>query len=500
MSLRIKHILPILVLIGAIFLRFYRFEEFITFLGDQGRDAIIIKRIITFEHFPAIGPPSSIGQIYLGPFYYYLVSPFLLLFKSNPLGLALAVGFFSLLGIIASYFIVKQEFKITFALIFFVFGAFSKTLIQQSRFSWNPNLLPFFAFLTLYFFSQMLTRGAMIWAILVGAFLSFSIQLHHLAFLLFIPIIAGYLSFRIYFGISFKQILNRVQDDFVKILVSLFSFLLFSLPLVIFDLRHNFLNSRNLIKFLFEQSPAGSENVVARILETNTVFYSHLLQINVNKYLSLIFTLLIFIFLIKKVEIKRHLFLFINLVSFVSYLLLFSLFNTSRIAHYFNPVYLSFYLIVTFVLLNFSKKGVIRIVLVFLAITPYLYFNLKALDYLLAARGNNQIQIAEIIADSILNLSPKTPYQTVALPYVETDGHVRYFLEIKGSRPLPADTLANPRELYILCFEKDPDRPIGGCRVLGNPQWQIAAFYNAKIAKIWEVEGVIIYKLIHIDN
>ena len=69
-----------LIILAAAFLRLYRLDEFVTFLGDQGRDAIIIKRILTLEHFPAIGAPSSVGQVYLGPFYYYLMAPFLLLF------------------------------------------------------------------------------------------------------------------------------------------------------------------------------------------------------------------------------------------------------------------------------------------------------------------------------------------------------------------------------------------------------------------------------------
>ena len=96
MFLRIKNILSnrvskltllvFITAITAVFLRFYRLEELATFLGDQGRDAIILKRIIAFEHFPAIGAPSSLGQIYLGPFYYYLTAPFLLLFNFNPVG------------------------------------------------------------------------------------------------------------------------------------------------------------------------------------------------------------------------------------------------------------------------------------------------------------------------------------------------------------------------------------------------------------------------------
>src|SRR4030067_2677257 len=180
----IRVILPVLVIMLAIILRFYKFGEFVTFLGDQGRDAIVIKRIITFEHLPAIGPPSSLGQIYLGPFYYYLIAPFLFLSRFNPVGPALGVALISIIGIIISYFVVKHETNFKTALVFFIFSAFSAVNIQFSRFSWNPNLLPIFSFFTLYFFYKTITTKNKLHAVLFGSFLSFSIQLHHLALLL----------------------------------------------------------------------------------------------------------------------------------------------------------------------------------------------------------------------------------------------------------------------------------------------------------------------------
>jgi len=122
------------------------------FLSDQGRDAIIIKRIVTLEHFPAIGAPTSIGQVFLGPFYYYLISPFLALFNFNPVGLAFGVAFLSIIGLIASYIAVKHELSKKTALLFLIFAGFSYIQIENSRFSWNPNLLPIFSFFTLYFF------------------------------------------------------------------------------------------------------------------------------------------------------------------------------------------------------------------------------------------------------------------------------------------------------------------------------------------------------------
>src|SRR3989338_11349462 len=106
-----KYFVSILVLfLIGVFLRFYRFPEFVTFLGDQGRDAIIVKRIITFEHFPAIGAPTSYGQVYLGPFYYYFMAPWLLLFNFNPLGLAVGVAFYSSLFVPMVYVLITDLF------------------------------------------------------------------------------------------------------------------------------------------------------------------------------------------------------------------------------------------------------------------------------------------------------------------------------------------------------------------------------------------------------
>jgi len=132
-------------LIG-ILLRFYKIGPFVTFLGDQGRDAFIVKQILTFEHWPAIGAPSSIGQIYLGPFYYYLVAPFLLLFNFNPVGLAYGVAILTIIFMMFTHAVVKKKFGLTISLLLLALITFSHNLVDLSRFSWNPNLLPFFVF------------------------------------------------------------------------------------------------------------------------------------------------------------------------------------------------------------------------------------------------------------------------------------------------------------------------------------------------------------------
>ncbi|OGK34545.1 hypothetical protein A3F58_00450 [Candidatus Roizmanbacteria bacterium RIFCSPHIGHO2_12_FULL_37_9b] len=500
MSLRIRVILPILIILFAVFLRFYKFEDFAMFLGDQGRDAIIIKRIITFEHFPAIGAPSSLGQIFLGPFYYYLIAPFLLFFNFKPVGPAVGVAVFSILGLIASYVVIRKETNYLVALIFTIFLTFSAVNIQFSRFSWNPNLLPIFSFFTLYFFYKTITTKNKLHAVLFGSFLSFSIQLHHLALLLFLPIVLSYLSFRAksrnLLHADVKEISPRAsfgRNDIEKIFISLISFLFFSLPLIIFDLRHNFLNTRNFINFFTEGNPTDHEQLFSRFLEINRSFYLHVLQLNMNHYIALFLTIAIIFLIVKKHLSPKFLFIYLHAFNFIFFIVVFSFFNSSRNAHYYSSIYLSFFLVLSWIITNIVKNKTVQFFVLSLTVLTYIYLNFKSLNYLFLKTGNNQIKKAETIALSMLKENPLIPFQTIALPYVETDGHIRYFLELNGKRPLPADTLEEPKELYVLCFEKD-------CQVLGNPQWQIAAFKKAKIDKIWTVEGIKIYKLIHINN
>lgn len=487
MSLRIKVILPIIVILSAVFLRFYRFESFVTFLGDQGRDAIILKRIVTLEHFPAIGAPSSLGQIFLGPFFYYLIAPFLLIFNFNPVGPAFGVGLLSIVGIIAAYYLVRRETGYFTALVFLTFAGFSFVNIQFSRFAWNPNLLPVFSFLTLYFYFKSCTAKNRLFPVLFGSFLSFSVQLHHLALLLLLPVSLNY----IYLLWESKKNIRKVR--ILNIFISLLSFLFFSLPLVIFDLRHDFLNSRNFLRFFTEGGPADSRQFLSKLLQTNAFFYTHVFQTDFSQLAALFLTVLLIIIMVKKTDPKKDTFVRLNFFTFIFYLVAFSVFNTVRNPHYYNAVYLSFFLVLAWLFTGLSKNKIIRYYCLFLVASAYIFLNFKNLTYLFKASGKSQIKIAAAVAESILQKNPQAPYQTIALPYVETDGHIRYFLEIKGLRPLPADATVEPKELYVLCFDKE-------CKVLGNPQWQIASFKNAGIDKIWTVEGVKIYKLTHIRN
>ena len=256
----------ILIFLVAFFLRFYRLSEFAQFLSDQGRDAIIIKRIITFEHFPAIGPPTSIGQVYLGPFFYYFIAPWLLIFRFNPTGLAFGTVFFSVFFLVLSFFLIKSSLGKTTALFFLLFNSFSYILIDFSRFSWNPNLLPYFSFFTVYLFLKARETNKKFLYFLAGSFLSFSIQLHYLA-LTIIPPLAILLL---------KDLYQNSKKRWANILSFLVAFFIFTSPPRILTLLSLILSLLSLQQALFH-SPTSS----FFLLSHPQVFLSRLLTLQV---------------------------------------------------------------------------------------------------------------------------------------------------------------------------------------------------------------------------
>jgi len=470
-----------LVLVGTllvgVFLRFYKLTGFVTFLGDQGRDAIIIKRILTLEHLPAVGAPTSIGQVYLGPFYYYFIAPWLLLFKLQPIGLAFGVAFISSLYLLINYLIVKELFGKKIALISTIFISFSSIMIDFSRFSWNPNLLPLFILLTIYFVTKSLKEKKWYYFALSGAFLSFSIQLHYLALFLIPPIslIMGYFLIN-----NFKNI-KKIIFNFSLLI---FNFILFSSPLIIFDLRHNFLNSK-LFLALFKSS--GSSLLTKFNSLFDSFYYLNLYSFNIDLSKFFVYLLLLFLFIILFTLMKKasnlRTFLFIFLLAVLGM----SLYSGPRHPHYFVVLYPFYYIIISH-FLAFPEKSRWEKYLTIIFVIGFIFLNFQKYTFL-RNPPNNQIALAKNVAKKIYDNVKSKKYTVTALPEKYSDSTYRYFLEVWGKRAIEKDSLNKADELFVVCEKK--------CDIIiGNPMWDIAYFAPNKIVGNWKVDGVMIYKLV----
>ena len=165
---RFKKILIIVILLLAAFLRLYQIDGYMTFLGDEGRDVLVVKRMIVDHKWTLLGPTASVGGFFLGPIYYYFMLPFLWLFQLNPVGPAVMVALFGTATVYLVYQAGREFFNETAGLIAATLYSLSPLVIAYSRSSWNPNLVPFFALLYIWSLHQAVKTNIFRWWFLAG--------------------------------------------------------------------------------------------------------------------------------------------------------------------------------------------------------------------------------------------------------------------------------------------------------------------------------------------
>ena len=180
---------PILsILLLGSYLRLYRIADYLTFLGDEGRDVLVVKRMIVDGKWTLLGPTASVGGFYMGPIYYYFMLPFLWLWKLDPVGPAIMVALFGVVTIFLLYKFADEYFGRFVGLAASSLYAVSPVVIAYSRSSWNPNIVPFFSLMVAYKCMRLFEQRTACNAFWIGILLGIGVQLHY-TFLFIFPVV-----------------------------------------------------------------------------------------------------------------------------------------------------------------------------------------------------------------------------------------------------------------------------------------------------------------------
>ncbi len=172
----------LLILSVGVFLRTYHFHDWLRFSMDQSRDAFLISDVVNGKTaWPLLGPLAGGTGFHLGPAYYYFSIISAKIFGNYPDKMAYPSLVFSILAIPLFYFFLREYFsrKISLALVFLM--SVSYFFIESSRFSSNPNLIPFFIILFLWSFLRFINsvkNPGWQWPIMAGVSLGIGVQLH----------------------------------------------------------------------------------------------------------------------------------------------------------------------------------------------------------------------------------------------------------------------------------------------------------------------------------
>lgn len=218
-------ILGIILLIGLIF-RTYKVIDRFEFAHDGDLFSWIAKDIIVDHHLRLIGQLTTAPGIFIGPLYYYLNIPFLLLTKMDPIGAIIPITIIGVLTIFSYYVVFSKLFNIKLGLIAAFLYAVLLSLAQLDRRvvpSTPTNLWTIWYFFTIVHITKGRYKYLPILGILIG--LIWHIHIALLPALIAIP--AAF--------ICSKKLPTKKQ-----IIFFLITLLITSLPLIIFEARHNF--------------------------------------------------------------------------------------------------------------------------------------------------------------------------------------------------------------------------------------------------------------------
>ncbi|MBI2431170.1 MAG: glycosyltransferase family 39 protein [Candidatus Levybacteria bacterium] len=527
-QLRSHHLLLFSILLFAAFLRLYRIDEYMTFLGDEGRDALTVYNILHGK-FTLLGPTASVGGFFLGPIYYYFMAPFLWLFNYNPAGPAVMVAIFGVATVWLIYRVGSVFFSVFTGLVAASLYTLSPVVIAYSRSSWNPNLIPFFSLLTIYTVYLATRKRNMFLFLVCGSLLGIAMQLHYLA--LFLGVIIGvYVPF-IYILRWFNNRKYGFLFETIKTYILIFLGFLFGFtPFLAFEFRHGFPNIQSIVRFVFSSGETGGNSkfftivgdVFSRLFARLVTAFPPPEQVSLQESVAsldlflgnitisvgswYIFTLfLAFLatgfFLMQfyrtirdnNQHLESRLIIFLWLILGVG---LFGFYKKPIYDYYFGFMFpLPFLLVGNMLQLFWGKKRKKYLVFGLIVFSIILVFNLQGIPFRYAP--NRQLAQVEKIAQFVLSKTERKPFNFALITQGNSDHSYRYFFRLAKKDPIKIET-----------FEKDPNRltvrdqlfvicETHPCYPLGHPLWEVAGFGRAEIVETWDVSVVKVYKLVH---
>jgi len=218
------------------------------FLFDQGAYYQAVRDIVVNRHLSLIGTEvGGIGGFFQGPGFYYLLTIPFILFKGDPYGGMLLMFILGLLAIALSIVLFHKSLGKTAALLIAFFIALSPGIIHQSRFIWPPFVIAPLTVVFLYFIWQSYRKkpmGIPLAFFIVGLMTHFEIAT----------------SITLFISTAITFLLIRPKDIFKPKTIILSAILLTATQatLILFDLRHNFLNIKGILKFVTHGSSGAA--------------------------------------------------------------------------------------------------------------------------------------------------------------------------------------------------------------------------------------------------
>ena len=408
----------------ALFFRVYEVISRFEFAHDGDLYSWIVKDIVINHHFRLLGQETSAQGIFIGPLFYYMLIPFFWITKMDPIGAIIPITVISMLTIFSYFWAFKKLFNVNVGLIAAFLYTVLLNIIQLDR-RVVPST-PSNLWIIWYFFVVInLTRGNFsvlpILAILIA--LIWHIHIALAPTLLAIPV-------AIFLSKKFPSIV-QLKTFFIILIV-------LSLPLIAFELKHNFSQTISFLNNLTADKGGGIGldkykllSIKANSNAINLIFYPW--QVNFLQGFPIITAILASSLLVLKNKIitKKELF---TLFAWIVGVFIFYTFSSTIISEYYlsniEIIYLAIFSFLLFLLFSSSKLGKIFVFgLLSLILIKNIHFFVTQ-DYY--HKGYFEKKAA---AQYIANDAKNRGFPCVAVSYITTPGEntgFRYFFYLNN--------------------------------------------------------------------
>ncbi|KKQ95787.1 MAG: 4-amino-4-deoxy-L-arabinose transferase and related glycosyltransferase of PMT family-like protein [Candidatus Woesebacteria bacterium GW2011_GWB1_43_14] len=416
-----KNYLILTILLLGFFFRAYRSRELFMYSHDQDLLGWFIKDVLINHDLRLVGQETSIKGIYIGPFFYYLLIPFYLIFKMDPIG---GVYFSIILGVIS---------------IWSVYFVFSKILSKSIGLA--GSFIYAISFYTVFTDREVVpTTPAMLWTVWYLYGLHLLLGKQRRGFLLLGVLIGLIWNINLGLAVSFPLILYalflRRKIDLVGAFKGFIAGVFVASPLIIFELRNGFQQIKSAMNNVggggteFPGVADKFDRVMQLVVKNvSSLIWGSVVPVSQKDTFSLVMLFLVVITFKKMADLKI---LKLIWAWIILYILFFSTNSIILSEYYLNGVTIVWILILAIALEKLYEKPILRIfglmmLLGFFSINIYRLFQIDI-------NKSGYIDRRALVS-FIKNDASNNSYPCVSVSYITKPGYdlgYRYLFWLEG--------------------------------------------------------------------
>ena len=396
-----------------LFIRLYNLNARIIFDWDQEQFSTQVMDILRNGKFTLLGPRvTDVRGFFLAPYFTYILIPFFAFTRLSPFALVLFVAFINISFFALAYRLITKMFGWVTAIIFLSLWTFSSYHAGYDVIPWWPIMLPFGALLTWWSIWRIYQKDTLKNWLVLGLILGIFIHMHF-----------QFVFVYLFVAVMIFIVKPKKWQSGSQVTLSIIAALL--IPLVIFDFRHNFLNSTLFTNYFLKGSGEPKDMFVWHVVFTNAVSSFTYIRSSILAWLFYILVHIISLYTIKgeKDRFRKGFFTSAEAL-WITLPFVFAAYGKRPSEYYFLILFPFVYIVFAYFLQRYIHKGFI-LALIFL----FILINIPQIIPLFQTNRNGMQQKVMVVS-KIGELVKNTPYSVSFDGPPNMDTGFRYLLKL----------------------------------------------------------------------